>query len=244
MSDYPVIPELPDPPLRTDGRVDFARKGSVFIGALPGFRTAVNSAGAFVQQTASDLSGAQAAAESARDQAQGYANSAANSSTNASGAANNANIYAQLAASSANFKGEWGDLTGGLIVPSSVFHDGVYWQLLIDVADVTLSEPGVSGDWAAIDVEQITAWTAISTSTTLTAGGSYAVTFGSPLNLTLPGSPANNDSIKLYRSGGDSTGSVIIRNGQTIMGVAEDMTIDLNITSLELVFNGSDWRIL
>lgn len=51
--------------------------------------------------------------------------------------------------SASNFKGEWGNLTGALAVPSTVFHDGVYWQLLIGVADVTLSEPTlVNTDWA------------------------------------------------------------------------------------------------
>ncbi len=56
-----------------------------------------------------------------------------------------------IALSSANFKGNWSDLTGTLNIPSSAYHKGVTWQLLNDLADVTLSEPSVTSDWAVID---------------------------------------------------------------------------------------------
>lgn len=257
MSDYPVIPELPDPPLRTDGRVDFARKGSVFLGAFPAMRAAFNDAGAWVQTTLATILGYKNAAEQAvsdaEDQvvlaanqvtaAQGYATTAGNRALDAEGAANEASQYAQIAAATANFKGEWGDLTGPLAIPASVYHSGSYWQLLNNLADVTLSEPGVSSDWIGTDTN-VQGWSAISTSTVLEKNARYAVTFSSALDLTLPAAPLNNDRVWLYRSGGDATGSTIIRNGNTIMGVAEDMTIDSNITSLTLIFNGSDWRIV
>ena len=71
MSDYPVIPELPDPPLRTDGRVDFARKGSVFLGALPAMRTAFNDAGAWIQAAVATVFGYKQDAESAKSLADG-----------------------------------------------------------------------------------------------------------------------------------------------------------------------------
>ena len=57
---------------------------------------------------------------------------------------------ASVSAASANFAGEWSSLTGALSVPASVYHAGAYWALLVDVADVTLSEPGLSGGWAEI----------------------------------------------------------------------------------------------
>ncbi len=56
-----------------------------------------------------------------------------------------------IALSSANFKGNWSDLTGALNVPSSAYHNGITWQLLNDLADVTLSEPSVTSDWVIID---------------------------------------------------------------------------------------------
>lgn len=254
---YPEIPDLPPAPIRMQPEDNYAAVASTFVGAMTPWAQAVNAAGTWIQTTLATILGYKNAAEQAVSDAgdrvllaanqagiaQGHATTAGNRALDAEGAANEASQYAQIAASTANFKGEWGDLTGPLSIPASAYHNGAYWNLLTDLADVTLSEPGVSADWAGVDVAGIVAWTAISTSTTLTANTNYAVTFGSALNLTLPGSPSNNDRIRLYRSGGDSTGSVVIRNGNTIMGVAEDMTIDSNITSLELVFNGSDWRV-
>ena len=54
------------------------------------------------------------------------------------------------ALASANFKGAWSGLTGALLVPASVSHDGSYWILEENVADVTAEEPGVSDKWGKI----------------------------------------------------------------------------------------------
>lgn len=243
MSDYPVIPELPDPPLRTDGRVDFARKGSVFLGAFPAMRTAFNDAGAWVQTTLATIFGYKNAAEQAASDAQGYANSAGNSALDASGYAANASNYSQIANSAANFAGEWGDLTGSLSIPASVYHGGAYWVLLRNLADVTLSEPGVSSDWASIDTN-IIAWQAINTNTALISHGRYAVNFsGGALELTLPPSPANNDVIEMYRSAGSAVGSTVKANGNTIMGSGADLSINTEINHMKFIYNGSDWRV-
>lgn len=66
-------------------------------------------------------------------------------------AKNNANGAKEIAQAAANFKGEWGDLSGSLSVPASVYHLGEYWQLLNDLGDITTSEPGyTNSDWANI----------------------------------------------------------------------------------------------
>lgn len=57
---------------------------------------------------------------------------------------------ADVSASNANFKGLWVDLTGAASIPYSVSHSGRNWQLINNIADVALSEPGVSGDWTEI----------------------------------------------------------------------------------------------
>ena len=62
---------------------------------------------------------------------------------------------ANTAASAANFKGPWSNLTGSLSVPASVAHSGSLWVLLTDLADVTASEPGVSGDWHLLGMSQL-----------------------------------------------------------------------------------------
>lgn len=57
-----------------------------------------------------------------------------------------------IAQASANFKGVWSDLTGALNIPATVYHEGITYQLLTNLADVTLSEPsGSNSDWVGID---------------------------------------------------------------------------------------------
>ena len=92
---------------------------------------------------------------------------------------------------------------------------------------------------------RILPWLAVSTSVTLAANSFSAVDFGSSaLTLTLPASPGNSDFVQLYKSAGTSKGAIIARNGNTIMGVAENLNINFEATALYLVYNGSDWRIV
>ena len=71
-------------------------------------------------------------------------------SDSAESSAASASFSASAAASSANFKGNWSALTGALNIPASVQHNGSTWNLLVNLADVTLSEPGVTSDWALV----------------------------------------------------------------------------------------------
>lgn len=61
--------------------------------------------------------------------------------------ASNASISSATALAASNFKGDWSDLTGYLNVPASVYHDNKYWQLLSDLSDVTIKEPGIDSEW-------------------------------------------------------------------------------------------------
>jgi len=63
--------------------------------------------------------------------------------------------------------------------------------------------------------------------------------------ITLPANPNINDKIGLLdnTSNFDKNNLTIARNGNTIMGVDEDMVINTKNISLELIFNGNDWRI-
>ena len=66
-------------------------------------------------------------------------------------AASEAAIAAKdVAVAGANFKGNWSDLTGAINMPSSVAHDGKFWALAANLADVTLAEPGVDASWVEI----------------------------------------------------------------------------------------------
>jgi hypothetical protein len=48
---------------------------------------------------------------------------------------------------SVNYEGQWNLLTGPLNTPASVSHSGGTWLLLNNLANVALSEPGVTSDW-------------------------------------------------------------------------------------------------
>lgn len=52
------------------------------------------------------------------------------------------------AAATANIKGTWASQTGAIAKPAAVSHNGAIWALLNNLADVTTSQPGVTGDWA------------------------------------------------------------------------------------------------
>lgn len=80
---------------------------------------------------------------------------------------------AQVAIASSHFKGAWSTLTGALAVPASVFHNGAFWVLLSDVADVTAKVPGVAAEWKeAQTVSQLPWFTA---SGSIAKGGAAAI---------------------------------------------------------------------
>lgn len=252
MSDYPVIPELPEVPVRNEAKADFSRKSSEFISALPALRTAINTAGAWIQTTIDNLADYLGLTEQARDDAilarntaQGYASTANDKAGESESWAASSQNYANMAAATAAFKGEWSSLSGALAVPASVYHSGQFWQLLRNVPDVTASEPGVSADWVSPYSQASKAWVPISGNVTLTANVPYAVLFsGAGQVLTLPPSPSANDTVEIASRGGDSTGVVIARNGSTIHGAADDVTIDDEITGLRLIYLNSTWRFV
>lgn len=51
----------------------------------------------------------------------------------------------------AHFTGPWAALSGSLARPASVAHNSRFYLLVNDLADVALSEPGVSSDWRLIE---------------------------------------------------------------------------------------------
>ena len=57
-----------------------------------------------------------------------------------------------LAAAAANYVGLWSAQVGALSKPASVSHNGNYWALNTDLADVTAATPGVSASWSALNV--------------------------------------------------------------------------------------------
>ena len=79
-----------------------------------------------------------------------------------------------------------------------------------------------------------------------TAGVRYAVdTSGNVVTATLPAAPSTGAAVFFADAGGAyaTYNLTIARNGNTIMGLAEDLTLNTNNASFGLVYNGTTWRV-
>ena len=125
---------LPEAPVRGDVPATFATKANAFVAALPTLRTEINNAGVHFDGVDTSVNANRIAAELAE--------------TNAETAETNTLLLSDSVIATANFKGNWSDLTGALNKPASVANHGLVWLLLNNLADVTLSEPTSSNtDW-------------------------------------------------------------------------------------------------
>ena len=149
-----AITALPTPPSRQDP-ANFSDRADAFLGALPTFATEANA-------LATDVNAKQVTTSAAAITAVSAASAAALSEANA--------------ASTANFKGTWSSLTGALNKPATVSHNGTIWALLNNLANVALSQPGVTADWVYVSGSgaPYTPTTALVTQAVM--GGRYALT--------------------------------------------------------------------
>lgn len=81
------------------------------------------------------------------------------------------------------------------------------------------------------------------TSQTATAGSHYVLTNVAATTVTLPASPASADTVWITVAN-DLATNVIARNGNTIMGLSEDMTLNSAYASVQLRYVNSSWRIV
>jgi hypothetical protein len=83
----------------------------------------------------------------------------------------------------------------------------------------------------------------LTTNTTLASNAKYSYSAGA-LTLTLPAAPANGDEVVIYNTGSLLT-TVVGRNGKTIMGLAQDMTLDIANRKFlfEYLSASDDWRL-
>ena len=94
---------------------------------------------AAVQQTTAIKNQAVAETGAIRDQALAARDAAASSAATAQGLA--------------NYQGRWPELAGALAKGATVWHQGHYWGLLDNLADVATAEPGQSAAWAAVGTQ-------------------------------------------------------------------------------------------
>lgn len=145
------------------------------------------------------------------------------------------------------------DATAGTTITSAKYKEGL--NDIVD--DLNAARPIVKGGTGATTLAgaqtalAIQPWNTvqrISSNTTAVANTAYEIdTSSGAVTLTLPASPADKDWV----SAADVTGSsdvnaiTIARNGKTIAGFAEDMTITTAHLGCKLRYNSAagDWRL-
>jgi len=169
---------------------------------------------------------AQVAKDNADD---AYASSGIAAASAVSAAGSEANTAAL-----ANFKGNWSALTGALAKPASVFHNGAFWALLNNLADVTASQPGVSADWQVCGG----AWPIIRINSNTTAQPWRTYVFYGACTLTAPAISGNGKQFGVVVLPG-VTGAVFAPAGSDkTRGASGSQTIDAPF-SATLTDNGA-----
>jgi hypothetical protein len=130
------------------------------------------------------------------------------------------------------------NVTGALTVSSLVYPvaDGTDGQAILTDGNGTLAFGDVVG---GID------YTTETSNYTLEANqGVIADTTGGTFVVTLPLTPAEGDQVVVADGGDWSTTNLTVgRNGQTIEGVASDLTMDVGGISVTMVFDGTTWQL-
>lgn len=142
----------------------------------------------------------------------------------------NAASSAEVALGAANYKGSWSAQTGAANKPYSVTHNGRYWSLNNNLADVTGSEPGVTTDWVEIPSGKKTVVETAASRTTKDMDDNVVTAAG--VTITAPANAPAGAEFTI--STGEFTDTVVDGNGQNIMGVAETMTINRKNTVVTL----------
>jgi len=137
---YPTITSLPDAPQRGEAPETFSTKANSWVAAIDGWTDEVNDAGAFIETSTATVSGIKDDVVLIKD---------------------DIDVIYENMSGATNFKGSWSTLTGALNVPASVEHNGKVWQLLVNLPNVTLSEPASdNADWlvtaSGIEIIEVT----------------------------------------------------------------------------------------
>lgn len=193
---YPPITTLPPAPIRgVDVGTVFSNKTDALLAALAQFVTDTNGMGAYLDALSAAIDEDVLAAAAS-------ATSAANSASSAQ--------------SASNFAGEWSTLTGALNTPATVYHNGAFWLLLNNLADVTLSEPGVTSDWLFSNGNR---WSPLVTaSTTINPNQLMPIYATVAVDITQP-SFAAGDFVIIHNSPSSTAQVRLLNPSNTITGI-------------------------
>jgi len=98
---------------------------------------------------------------------------------------------------------------------------------------------------AGLGLVGATVWTPVDSGQLCVVGSKYMVdTSGGPITMTLPSNPSDGNSI-VFSDGADFSANnlIIARNGKTIEDLSEDMIVNTENMSFELVYYNNDWKI-
>lgn len=101
-------------------------------------------------------------------------------------------------------------------------------------------------NWVMVNAGAFPQTLVLGTSQQAYAGGQYALTNVAATTVTLPASPSDGDPPIYVMPANGRLDNVIARNGNLIMGLAEDMVIDVSLANVGLRFINSviGWRIV
>lgn len=124
--------------------------------------------------------------------------------------------------------------------------DGVASGATANAGTVTSVSGGTGLSGSVTSSGSIDLYSSVTTGgTTTLADEAFRTVTSSGSTITLPSSPSSGDTV--YISNGDYTNTVIARNGSNIMGLAENMTLNVANIGITLVYSGNatqGWRII
>ena len=230
----PSVTALPTPP-STASPATFDTRADAFLGALPTFQTETDALAANVAANATDAAASAVLANLEVGNAAAQAVAAAASAVTAA-----INAAAAAAATGASI---WVSGTTYSIgdVRYSPTNQRVYRR---KTAGAGTTDPSAdSTNWSLIDTAPTVELVAGTTQAAV-ANVHYILTNVSATTVTLPATPASGDAVWATWTNTLTT-NVIARNGQTIMGLSEDMALDTSTNgTVQLRFVNSSWRLL
>lgn len=135
------------------------------------------------------------------------------------------------------------NLPGGATFSTAIGDTATYWSDGTTVYCLHYTKK----DGTAISVSAGATATTVSVVTLTTqaavAGVHYILTNAAATTVTLPATPVTGDTVVITVTNALTT-NIVARNGQTIMGLAEDLTIDNQNATVELRFVNSSWRLV
>lgn len=207
-------------PPSTDDTLNFDPRADALLGALP---TLVAQENALATVNYNNALDAQASATTA---------------TNAAGSAAASALAAQTAAGAPLW------VSGGsYVTPNAALSPNNYRVYRCILATSGTTDPSLDPThWRGVDTG-LAVVIVSGTSVSAVAGVQYVLTNVAATTVILPPAPSSGDTICVTPANGLYS-NVIARNGRTIMGLAQDLTLDQPNKNVWLRDLNSDWKLL